>query len=214
MQKTAGRSGGQKTGADSVPHELVAHEKKRLGLSGRELGSFIDKEHSLMASATYASEQRKKSIEIKAERDDVSLYTQLLLDYKRTCGWTSLSRQFVVADVDMRIATMIDEICHDEDFNMIVIEHKYGYEDYRDEGNAFMDEPLEDIVNSPLNQHFLQVGWALLVLEKFWNVKVHAAFVLYITDVKCEAKVLPDWFYERRVPIWERYRVKMERRLN
>jgi hypothetical protein len=192
---------------------LIQMEKKQRGLKSRELGSFIDKEHTLLASLEYASDMKKHTIEQHVKQQGCSIYTELLLTNKRVWGWTTYATQFAIRDMESGVATMIDEICHDSEYNLIIVEHKYGYGGYRDQATAYMNEPLEHILNSPQNQHFLQIGWSKLVLEKYWGVTVHAAFVVYITDEKCEAVPLPDWFYSVDQLFWERYQTVMKRRL-
>jgi hypothetical protein len=192
---------------------LVKSAKAQMGLKSRELGSHIDKEHSLVASMEYASATEKRKIALQIEAGGCCIFTELLLKSKACWGWKTIKTQFVIRDPLSGIATMIDEVCHDKLHRLIIVEHKYGYETYRDKANFMMMEPLEDIENSPRNQHFLQIGWAALVLKKIWQVDVHAAFVVYITDAMCEPVPLPAWFCDREELIWSRFQEVMQRRL-
>ncbi len=184
---------------------LLRKEKKNFGTNGRDFGSMVDNEFSLLAEREIATGARKKLIETKIESGSTLLYSRLLLNYIARCGWNTYKTQFVIHDPSSGIATRIDAIYSDNDNHLIVAEHKTGFDGYLDYANSYMMEPLRDVPNSPRNQHVLQCGWAYLVLEKVWNVKVHQSVVIYITETECKTEPLPQWFYDKKEEIWARF---------
>lgn len=192
--------------------EMVLEQKLLGNPNGLELGKLIDRENTVYTNTRYIvdAETRRRAEESNRH---MSLYTRRLIDAKRMWGWTSLFAQFKVFAPELRVGTMIDELCHDEEKRLIVVEHKYGSDGYRKQGNALMNAPLADIVNSPENQHVLQCGVGAMFLERYWNVKVHACVVVYVTDASIQPIPLPEWFYQRKEQIWQHFVAQMEARL-
>lgn len=190
--------------------EFVA-QRKRLRLDGRELGQFLDDEQNRAIDSLVA--RRVTLTPALVQSLKVTLYTKALLNFYAVHRWQPLFSQFVIHAPDLNVGTRIDDLCMDDQRRLIVVERKYGYDDYREFGNARMSDPLDDCLNSPQYQHVLQCGLAILLLQKYYNVKVHAGFVIYITDSEVYPKVLPTWFWQRSEAIWKAFSARLKKRV-
>jgi len=187
---------------------LMLAEKRRIGTDGMELGKQIDEEANVFVTRCVLLGEN-----VDEAMEDMTLYTRKLIAAKKLWGWQPLVAQYAIAIPALSIGTCIDSLEVDADYKLIAVEHKYGYQEYLYSSNANMDGPLQDISNCPLNQHFLQVGMATLILEAIYNVKVHRAFVVYVDDYEVRPHELPSWFHERRKDIWEAFVNGMAKRL-
>jgi hypothetical protein len=199
-------------------HPALVEESKRLGKRARALGEHIDKEYAAIVNrdllqGNAAAAASAAAATTSSSKTEPSLYTRILLNVKTNkLGWRTYMAQFIVCAPELSVGTRIDEVCYDDDYHLIVVEHKVGYKQYRHRATAMMNEPLQDVTNCPLHQHFLQCGFGVLMLERYWGVRVHAAFVLYIDDAEVVPVPLPEWFWERRQAIWARFEEQMLRR--
>lgn len=197
----------------ATPHPAFTAEAHRLGKRARELGELVDREHSTLVNQQVSGDDLSDAAgSSSSSTTDLSLYTRVLFTVKQRWQWHSYMAQFIVCAPDLGVGTRIDELCYNDSLELIVVEHKVGYKGYRTRGTAMMNEPLTDIDNSPQNQHFLQCGFGVLMLERYWNVVVHGAFVVYIDDAEVLPQPLPEWFWERREAIWQRFAEQMNRR--
>lgn len=202
------RRGGGGDNVEKPAHPALLQEKKRLGKRAMELGELVDREHSEIINRSLSTTEAAAA----ATTSSPSLFTRILLNVKKSWHWTSYMAQFTVCAPDIGVGTRIDEICYDEHHQLLVIEHKVGYKDYRNHGTAMMNEPLQDVSNAPENQHSLQCLFGVLMLEKYWNVTVHGAFVVYIDDAEVVPVALPEVFWERKEAIWNRFVEQINRR--
>lgn len=187
-------------------------QRKKLKLEGRELGQFIDKEFGGIVE--HIVKRALPMIPASLGRlPPVSLFTKSLLEFHIRNRWQPLFVQFNVFAPDLNVGTRIDEICMDKERRLIVVEHKYGYDTYREFGNATMSAPLEDCLNSPQHQHVLQCGIPALMLQKYYNVQVHGGFTVYITDGEVHPVPLPAWFWARADAIWAAFEQRLKKRI-
>lgn len=135
----------------------------------------------------------------------------LTLQATTAWGWRSLYAQFNVAFPQLLIGTKIDSLYCDEKNRLILVEHKTGYENYLTLGNDRMAGPLRDLSNCPLHQHFLQLGFELLALERLWGVEVHAAFVVQTTRSGVVPHPLPEWFHQRKDALYQYFEQQVAR---
>ena len=131
--------------------------------------------------------------------------TVKIIEYYDKCGWKSVYSQFVVYCDEMKLATAIDAICMDSEYRLILIEIKTGYENYmlKSSGNMDRRSPMHEIPNCPLNQHYLQLLLAKLMIEKLWKVKVYSSYVIQAVGTQTPiAHKLPEWLITRENDIW------------
>jgi len=128
-------------------------------------------------------------------------YTASMLAARQQWGWQPLVSQFPIVFPEVRVGTRIDEIATDDALRLILIENKTGYTNYLDKARGMMRGPLSDVSDAPLNQHFLQLGLALICLERHWGVAVHAGFVVQVDEAGVVPHPLPAWFHQRKQAI-------------
>jgi hypothetical protein len=193
------------------PNRSFVSFKQAIGLDGRELGEHIDKEFA--ATVEHMVINAIPFVPKSFARIQVCPYTMSLLDFHHRNHWQPLFTQYKVMAPGLRVGTRIDEICITPDGRLIVVEIKYGYDEYREFGNACMNAPLGDCLDSPQHQHMLQCGIPALMLQKFWRVKIDAAFVVYVTDGEVYPLPVGAWFWERQEQIWNAFEEQMKKRI-
>jgi hypothetical protein len=72
-------------------------------------------------------------------------------------GLTPVATQVPVAHNVVRIGTLLDVLCIDEDGYYVVVELKTGFDNYYTKSNGRMRYPFEAQTNCPKNQHQLQI---------------------------------------------------------
>lgn len=192
-------------------NEFFLMWRQNARLAGQTLGAMIDREWESVIRGIAQRKVHLTTQNINAMQ--VSPYTRELLHFHRRNGWQPLFGQFAVFDPALGVGTRIDEICFDSNGNLIIVELKYGYDKYREFGNAVMDGPLSDCLDSPQHQHMMQCGIAAIMLELHWKVKVDAGFVIYVTDGEVHPVPVGDWFWARKKQIWAHFCAVMNRRV-
>lgn len=181
---------------------------------GLRTGTIVDRELEIIANAEWNIEDCKDEnmigeglVEyvIKLLKHRPHPYTLSVMRHRNLWKWKRLLPQFCVFSEELMLATAIDELVRlDSDNRLILVETKSGYDNYINLGNDNMQcECLSDVNNSPLNQHFLQVLFAILMLEKYWGVTVHEAYVVVVNTKGVNRYELPKLFMDRRHDIWD-----------
>ena len=117
--------------------------------------------------------------------------------------WKPIVSQFPLAAPHIRVATRADMIVLDAADTPILLEIKTGYEKYLDKCNGMMRGPLYDKPNTPLNQHYLQVGIEMLIAKHCYGFEFKRCYVVQAMHERgIVPHELPAWFYERDAQIW------------
>ena len=198
----------RKEPAPPCPH--FVDWKKEAGVDGQELGKLIDREFDLCVR--HLIRHGVPLTQTSIDEMTISPYCRELLMFHYRNKWQPLFSQFSVVAPGLNVGTRIDEICFDASGRIIVVELKYGYNEYREFGTAYMNSPLDDCLDSPQNQHILQCGLAALMLQRFWGVQIGGGFVVYITDGEVHPVPVGDWFWRRADKIWDAFSTQMTKR--
>jgi len=119
-------------------------------------------------------------------------------------GWKGICSQFPLVAEEIKVWTGIDMIVRNQDGIPILLELKTGYRDYLYRYTGMMEGPLSDLPDTPMNQHFLQVGLEWLMALYCYGYRFPQAFVIQaVNELGVTPHPLPAWFYERERAIWE-----------
>jgi hypothetical protein len=119
-------------------------------------------------------------------------------------GWKGVMSQFPVVAERLGIGTRMDIIAVDRTGEAIAIELKTGYETNLHNHVGYMRGPLADITDTPMNQHFLQDGLAVLIARYCYGFAFRRAYVVQAIQTRgVIPHKLPDWFWSRAPRIWE-----------
>jgi len=196
------------------PVQSFVDFKARVGCDGgREFGEYLDDEYAQLVERWIAESVPFVPRSFRRLPPTTSPHLRALLDFHYTNRWQPLFTQYRVFAPGLGVGTRIDEICIDAEGNLIVVELKYGYDQYREFGNACMNAPLDDVLDSPQHQHMLQCGLPALMLQRHWKVKVGGAFVVYVTDGEVYPLPVAAWFWERQDAIWDAFEQQMKKRV-
>jgi hypothetical protein len=118
--------------------------------------------------------------------------------------WTGIVAQFPLVAEHIGIQTLADMIVSDSDASAILLEIKTGYENYLFRYSGMMKGPLSDLPDTPMNQHFLQLGTEKLIAQHCYGFRFPKSFVVQaINDRGVIPHPLPKWFLEREPQIWD-----------
>ena len=161
-------------------------KKRKRGDGGKERGKRVDEELS-----RYVLDQ--------VERKTYHLYTIKCIRALKHWGYQPSTCQVNIYDEDIGIATAIDCLVLNRKKEMVLLEIKTGFEGYHDESTHFMTKPLTGIANTPKNQHFLQLLFMCIMLDKKYGISLYErAYVIRICDAGVYRYKLPDWATEKR----------------
>ena len=125
-------------------------------------------------------------------------------------GWTGIWAQFTLVAEDIGVWTPADMIAAGPDGTPILVEIKTGYRDYLYRYSGMMEGPLSDKPDTPMNQHFLQVGLEMLMALYGYGFRFTKSYVIQaINDLGVVPHKLPAWFYERERAIWDYFSTRV-----
>lgn len=137
--------------------------------------------------------------------------------------WTGIVAQFPLVAETIGVWTPADMIAVDADGVPVLVEIKTGYkvgtgegdlshalthfsphQDYLYRYSGMMAGPLSDLPDTPMNQHYLQVGLEMLISLNCYGFRFTKSFVVQaINDIGVIPHPLPKWFTDRESRIWE-----------
>lgn len=145
--------------------KVVTHEdRKSRGLS---LGTKVDlqlQKATLAINRYGVSVQRylvltRASAQHPHRRDPLHPLTRRILERLVELKWHPITCQLPVSSKSGRIATLVDMLCFDlTTKRLVVVEAKTGFRTYYERSNAKLKAPFDDNLNSPRNQHQLQLS--------------------------------------------------------
>ena len=175
-----------------VRYVIKSKKRKRGSGEGRKLGKRVDEEIEKLA----------KGEKVKG----LHAYSKNWLSAVIHWRWRPVGAQVMIYDEALQIATAIDCIYKDAKGRLVVIEIKTGFDGYADKSTHFMREPLAEVTNAPLNQHFLQLLVSCAILEKHYWGSPYRAYVVYLNERGVQRKKLPAWARRHQAAIYERLR--------
>jgi hypothetical protein len=106
-----------------------------------------------------------------------------------------LYSEFKIFDEHAKIGTAIDLLCVDEnpatEGRLVLVELKCGMDGYELVGNGCMQGPMSVINNCPLNQAFLQVMYASIILEMNYGIEPGLCIVAHVFKTGADLHPLP-----------------------
>lgn len=114
-----------------------------------------------------------------------------------------LFSEFPVADQTLSMGTAVDMVCSDQEDNLVLIEWKNGMNNYIHRGSDKMQGPFEQpVVNSPLNQAFLQLCFTKLFFLASTGIEAKHCFVVNMNEEGVTHYELPDSFWRQHKELY------------
>lgn len=118
--------------------------------------------------------------------------------------WTGIVAQFPLVAESIGVWTPADVVVSDSAGKSILTEIKTGYKSYLYSYSGMMAGPLSDKPDTPMNQHYLQVGIEMLIALRCYGFRFDKCYVVQaINDMGVIPHALPAWFTERESQIWD-----------
>jgi len=200
-RKTTGytRGGGRRRPRKAA---LTAEQKLAMHVAddrvkGITLGNIVHSELCAWARAKSNAEWRKT-------HQTPNMYTVKIIRTLKMIQIEPLYGEWPVFS-DWGIATGIDIVGASAQYGgkLVLIEVKTGYEGYFTRGNAGMTRsPMKRVLNSPMNQAFLQCLTARAILEYDYGISGVIGIVLHVTSKGVDVHPIPDLFLKRQRSIY------------
>lgn len=180
--------------SDYEYEETIYHESTGAGSigGGRERGILVHKQLMLYSNSNGARFFKKKT-------NKIHIFTAYTIEALKKWKLRPLISEFMVYDPNLQWSTSADIFLVDEEMNLYIGDFKTGGNSYFERGNAAMKEPLSGLSNCPLNQARIQLFFTMMVLEKYYGIKIKDCLVIQITNKGVpKPKVIPKNMMDNR----------------
>jgi len=164
---------------------------KKRKTKGMELGRKIDGQLRRMINGEGLPVKRPEPI----ARD--------MFDAQLKWGWIPLASQLPCVMPAIRYGTLIDEMALDRDGGFVLVENKVGFLDYMHLSRGKMHGPLSQISDCPLNQHFIQLAFMKMMLERIHKIPLASCWVVQGTASGVTPYRLPEWAIQKGDAMWK-----------
>jgi hypothetical protein len=179
-----------------IPTKYGGNTGVRSSFEGRMRGTLV---HDQIRS--YINESEKDFLK---KHETLHFYTKKAIIAMKEWELRPIAAEFIIYDEDAKIATSIDALCIDKNYDLVIIDWKCGYDHFIMRATCTMKGPLENKYSDcPLHQAYLQVLMNKVILEKFYGINVNKCYVVQITKDGISNFSPPSDFIENRFQLYD-----------